>query len=310
MSISSGRILVLRGGAIGDFILTLPVFSALRAQFSQAHLCVLGYRQVAELARAGGLVDDARSIEAQALAGFFADRGVLDSTLQKFFAGFDVILSYLYDPDGVFQSNVARCSLAQFIAGPHRPDERAGLHATDMLLKPLQRLAIFDADPCPRLVLPGPANIDGASAGEGPLAFHPGSGSELKNWPEPRWAELLKTLGAAKKNNLLLVGGEAEGERLERLSRCLPRGQVILASNRPLTELALQLRACAGFVGHDSGISHLAAALGLPVLCLWGETNESVWRPRGEQVRLLRAPGGLTGLTVRQVLEEIAGLWP
>lgn len=308
MANHSGNILVIRGGAIGDFILTLPVCSALRSQFPRARLGVLGYRQVAQLALAGGLVDEVRSIEAQALAGFFAQRGGLDPTLQEFFAGFDIILSYLYDPEGVFQANVARCSRAQFIAGPHRPDEQAGLHATEVFLKPLERLAIFEADPCPRLELPSSVG----ALGDG-LALHPGSGSERKNWPEPRWAELLARLAelATREGEAphhLLVGGEAEGDRLKRLSRPLPPGRFTLACGRPLTELAAQLRGCAGFVGHDSGISHLAAAVGLPVLCLWGETTESVWRPRGECVRLLREPGGLARLEVGRVLGALAEL--
>src|SRR6185436_4084507 len=61
------------------------------------------------------------------------------------------VLSYLYDPDQIFQTNVARCSKALFIIGPHRPDEKLNFHATDALLKPLERLAIFAADPVPRL---------------------------------------------------------------------------------------------------------------------------------------------------------------
>jgi heptosyltransferase-2 len=60
------KILVIRGGAIGDFILTLPVLSALRQQFPNAKLEVLGYPHIAQLAVTGGLADAVRSIEAQA----------------------------------------------------------------------------------------------------------------------------------------------------------------------------------------------------------------------------------------------------
>ena len=71
-----------------------------------------------------------------------------------------------------------------------------------------------------------------------------------------------------------------------------------------LPELAARLAGCAGFMGHDSGISHLAAALGIPALVLWGETREEIWRPRGEGVRLLRATQGLSRLTVEEVRRE------
>src|SRR5439155_11698481 len=86
-----GKILVIRGGAIGDFILTLPVLAALRGHFPQARLEVLGYPHIAQLALAGGLVDRVRSIDAGPLAGFFARNGVLDVALQEYFARFAII---------------------------------------------------------------------------------------------------------------------------------------------------------------------------------------------------------------------------
>ena len=150
---SKGRILVIRGGAIGDFILTLPAIAALRQQFPQAHLEVLGYPHIVQLAKAGGLVDRVQAIEARGLAGFFARNGELSEDLRDYFSEFNIILSYLYDPDEIFKTNVARCSHGQFIVGPHRPDETNAIHATNVFLQPLQRLAIFDADAIPRLAI-------------------------------------------------------------------------------------------------------------------------------------------------------------
>src|SRR5690349_21788401 len=212
------KILVIRGGAIGDFILTLPVLAALRQQFPETRIDVLGYAHIAQLALLGGLADEVRSIEARALAGFFARRGELDKALQEYFASFAVIISYLYDPDGIFQENVARASKAQFISGPHRPDERAGVHATQVFLRPLERLAVFDADPVPRLEVAPEKEMPHS------LALHPGSGSEKKNWPEPNWAELIRVLLEDSRRDLLLVGGEAEEGRLERLAKTAPSG--------------------------------------------------------------------------------------
>src|SRR5467141_791634 len=98
-----GKILVIRGGAIGDFILTLPAIAALRRHFPQAHLEVLGYPHIIQLAVAGRLVDRAPSIVARALAGFFARGGELSEDLADYFSEFDLIISYLYDPDRIFQ---------------------------------------------------------------------------------------------------------------------------------------------------------------------------------------------------------------
>lgn len=298
----AGKILVIRGGAIGDFILTLPVFAALRTHLPRAQLEVLGYRHVAHLALASGLVDDVRPIDARPLAAFFARDGELASEWRDYFAGFAIVISYLYDPDEIFQTNVARCSKAQFIAGPHRPNEHAGIHATETFLKPLERLAIFDADPVPRLSLSSePSTLH-------QLALHPGSGSERKNWPEAKWAQLLSAILRETSRQLLLVGGEAEGDRLERLAGGLPPSRVELVRQLPLIELARRLKGCSAFIGHDSGISHLAAAVGSPVLALWGETVEAVWRPRGERVRIVRESSGLAQLEATRVFEELRAL--
>ena len=309
MNSSRGRILVIRGGAIGDFILTLPAIAALRRQFPQAHLEVLGYPHIAQLAMVGGLADRVRSIEAGPLAGFFARGGRLAEDLADYFSEFDLILSYLYDPDDVFRTNVALCTGAQFITGRHRPDEAAGLHATKVYLQPLERLSIFDADHVPRLALtPRPRSLNPQPSTLNPLALHPGSGSDRKNWPEPKWAELLRHLTDSSDSDLLLVGGEVEGERLRRLAAPLPPARSQVAQSLPLAELAHRLAACRAFIGHDSGISHLAAAVGLPCLVLWGDTAEEIWRPPGERVLVLRHPDGLARLPVAEVAEQVRGL--
>ena len=308
-----GKILVIRGGAIGDFILTLPVLAALRQQFPQARIEVLGYSHIAQLARFGGLADDVRSIDARPMAGFFARNGVLDETLQEYFSSFAIIISYLFDPDKIFQTNVARCSGAQFIAGPHRPDERAGLHATSVFLGPLQRLAIFDADPVPRLKLRVASGSSTAPDSDiqrrdacPTLAIHPGSGSDRKNWPEAKWAELLSALSRVSALKILLVGGEAEGDRLTRLAQVLPPPRLHVLRNLPLPQLAENLSNCAAFLGHDSGITHLAAAVGLPLYVLWGDSAEAIWRPQAERLTILRHPSGLKELPVKQVLDCLA----
>lgn len=313
-----GKILVIRGGAIGDFILTLPALAALRAQFPAAHLEILGYPHIAQLALAGGLVDRVQAIEARGLAGFFARDGELSEDLRDYFSEFDLIISYLYDPDEVFQANVRRCATGQFIAGPHRPDEQGHTHATQVFLKPLERLAIFDADAVPRLMVKPvsgrfptihttPSDKQGAGS---TIALHPGSGSERKNWPEARWAELLAHLAERTEARLLLVGGEAEGERLQHLAAALRPSRREVLQSRPLPELAARLQTCRVFVGHDSGITHLAAALGLPTLALWADTVEEVWRPQGQRVTIVKEVKGLPSLSVERVLRELAAIVP
>lgn len=301
------KILVIRGGAIGDFVLTLPVLAALRARFPQPPLEVLGYPHIAGLAQWGGLADAVRPIESRAMAGFFVRGGQLQLELCEYFASCSLIVSYLYDPDGIFQDNVLRCTSARFITGPHRPDEQAGVHATEVFLQPLEALDIVGADGVPRL--PQPATSAGLRPDQ-PLriALHPGSGSERKNWPARHWQTLAQQLLEQTPCSLTVVGGEAEGDRLDQLGAVAAGERLTLLRNRPLTEVAEHLAGCRLFVGHDSGITHLAAALGVPCLVLWGPTLEAVWRPRGSQVHLVRHPQGLAALPPTTVWESVRRL--
>jgi heptosyltransferase-2 len=75
-----------------------------------------------------------------------------------------------------------------------------------------------------------------------------------------------------------------------------------------LGQLAVLLSACDAFIGHDSGISHLAAALDLQGIVLWGETAEEIWRPPSQKVAVLRHPQGLHALSVDDVLAALHNL--
>src|SRR5215831_13118771 len=103
------RILVIRGGAIGDFILTLPALKALRDARPSAHIEILGYKHIAALAENRFYAQAVRSIEYGPLARFFARNSKLPAELADYFASFDLIISYLYDPDEVFAKNLRCC---------------------------------------------------------------------------------------------------------------------------------------------------------------------------------------------------------
>jgi heptosyltransferase III len=300
------QILVIRGGATGDFIVTLPVFAALREMFPESRLETVAYSGVAQLALAGGLVDGVRSIESRQFAGFFAGKGDLDKDWSTYFNQFAIIISYLYDPDENLQTNIKRVCEAQFIQGPHRPDDAAGIHASEVLLKPLERLAIFGADPAPKLKLERTVEAL-IAADERWLAIHPGSGSERKNWPLASWLELIQKVLSDTSWKLLVIGGEADGKQLEVIQKVLPaeRGKVLRGA--PLPVVAQALMDCDFFLGHDSGISHLASAVAIPSVLLWGPSNHHVWCPRGANVKLLQAGPTMDSLTVEMVWSEIAG---
>ncbi|SVC53437.1 uncharacterized protein METZ01_LOCUS306291, partial [marine metagenome] len=102
---SPKRILIARGGAIGDFILTLPVFQALKASFPQATLACLSPAGRGEIAQMAGLADEIRNVDDRCWASFFVRNGELDGVVCNWLSSFDCIISYFHDPNETWKTN-------------------------------------------------------------------------------------------------------------------------------------------------------------------------------------------------------------
>jgi heptosyltransferase-2 len=303
---SKPRILVIRGGAIGDFILTLPAIRLLREAFPKAHLEIIGYRHIVALAEGRYYADRTRSIEYGPMAGFFARNGTLDEELCEYFADFQQVISYLFDPDGLFEANLRRVGVKHFLAAHAKPDD--GVHAARQLARPLESLALYLDDPAAR-VFPNERDEAAAKrwlagAAEKPIAIHPGSGSPRKNWPVDRWRESIVRLLASSRR-VIVVGGEADRTALSSLESFFGE-RIQIVRDCPLPELAALLARCAAFIGHDSGISHLAAAVGTRCVLLFGPTDPVVWAPANRDVRVIQAPNDdLAELSVEAVMAVV-----
>lgn len=303
------RLLVIRGGAIGDFILTLPAIALLREAFPAAHIEIIGYRHIVALAERRWYADATRSIEYSAMAGFFIPRSELAPDLSEYFASFQQVVSYLFDPDGFFEANVRRAGVKNFLPAYAKIDDSE--HAARQLARPLQGLALYLEDHAAAI---HPSAEDRAYAaeflgepGRPVIAMHPGSGSARKNWPIERWRELgTRLLARDPAPRLLLVGGEADGGQLAALADGWPGAEVQCARDLPLPALAAVLARCTLFLGHDSGISHLAAAAGTRCVLLFGPTDPEIWAPGNANASVVVAPqGDLSALSVEEVWKKV-----
>jgi heptosyltransferase III len=291
-------------------MLTLPTLKALRDAYSSSQIEILGYPHIAAVADKRFYADAVRSIEYGALSRFFARNAEISLDLRDYFGGFDLILSYLYDPDQIFEDNLRRCGARNIVRGP--PRIVPGLHAAQQLAEPLQELGIKVSDFAAKIF---PSSEDRELAQRflrrydlPVLALHPGSGSEKKNWPIQNWVDLAKTFlnGRVPFLTIIFVSGEADEKEMEQLRAMFgSEPRVALAHALPLPQLAAILERST-FIGHDSGISHLAAAAGARCLILFGPTDPGVWAPKNQNVRVLLSPNGnlnqLTVATVRDAL--------
>ena len=310
---------MIRGGAIGDFLLTLPAIQLLNSGLPDNHLEILGYRSVAGIAVAGGLASATRSIEHGPMAGFFVPDGELNREWSDYLTSFDIVISYLYDPDEYFHGNLERIGVKTLLRGVPKIDP-SGKHALDQLAEVLTQLGLFLDDDSRAVSLSYQGNlIDQAreflrpSEGRPLLALHPGSGSPFKNWDLSNWkrfvAQMTDALPAA---TFVVATGEAEEDSLQQFLAELNNRKtpMIHADSLPLPLLGAVFSQCRAFVGHDSGIGHLAAVSGLSTTLLFGPTSPDIWAPPHSTVRTLEHSSGvMEGIKVDEVVENCLEMW-
>jgi ADP-heptose:LPS heptosyltransferase len=129
-------------------------------------------------------------------------------------------------------------------------------------------------------------------SGAGPfLAVAPGSGHACKNWPLAHYYEVTRALAWQHGLQVIWLAGPAEEPLLPYLRGLAAAQDHLLLAGLPLTAVATILGRCRLYLGGDCGLTHLAAALGVPgILALFGPTDPLVWAPRGEGARVLDAP--------------------
>src|SRR5206468_11045046 len=124
--------------------------------------------------------------------------------------------------------------------------------------------------------------------GARPLAMLlPGARYWFKAWPVERFAELADRLTGVA-GCRVLVGGDAREREVAEAIRTRSRfAPTVLAGRTTLRQFAAVLKRCALFVGNDNGPMHMAAAMGTPVVALFGPSDPSVWGPRGGRAEVL-----------------------
>jgi heptosyltransferase-2 len=180
------------------------------------------------------------------------------------------------------------------------PTSESGLnHAVFQLAAPLRQLGVPLADPVPKL----------PTAGRVPtlprVAIHLGSGSAQKNWPIDCWIDLASEIEGLA-SGLTVVTGEADRWVTAAFLERFRSPKVNVCDSLPFPALAAELRRCRLFVGNDSGVSHLAAALGTRIVALFGPTDPAIWRPLGEHVTVVQSRNGtMQGIEFDEVLRVV-----
>ncbi|MBI4874712.1 MAG: glycosyltransferase family 9 protein [Acidobacteria bacterium] len=251
------RRLIVRPGAIGDCILSLPALECLRAEATEVWVAA----QNVPLVRTFDAVHSIASTGIDLLG--LPDRPP-PATLIARLRGFDSIVSWYGAGRAEFRAEVARLGLP-FTFFDALPPEVPGVHAADFFLAQARTVSSRSCGAVPRIACP--------RQGGGFTAIHPLSGSPRKNWP----LENFRRLAAIVEPCQWCAGPEEQLDGAVRFD--------------DLYDLACWLASARLYIGNDSGITHLAAAVGTPVIALFGPTDPVVWAPRGPNVQVVHLQG-------------------
>lgn len=300
------RILLCLRFGIGDLVLELPVVRALRRAAPEARIVALGARPALELLEPEPSVDEVVALQDLGFRhagarGIPIARWRFSRWLDR--SRFDVVLDSEHAPLGVRRGLARRPELrAEGVPWEERDALRRGEGAARAIAAGVEEgWGIPVSDPVPKLAT---SAADGAWAdrfvaalpgsGRAPLALFPVASSALKRWPLERYLEAARrAVEAAPRPVLVFVGpDDALGRQARDLAPDLP---LAVYGVERLHRTAAVLARCAAAAGNDTGLLHVAAAVGVPVVGIFGPTDPDVYLPRGVRSR---AVGG-TGIDCR-----------
>ncbi len=263
--------LALHLGALGDFVLSWPALGLL-AGAGELHLWGRsGW---------GGLIlppERVHEREAARFASMFASQ--LDDDLAAWLGGFERAVVFATRPPEELLHNL-RAVVPQVWGVKTRPDAGVLCHAGDMQVAQLCDLGLSEpaAPLAPRL--PNPIPNSG-------VVLAPGSGGRDKRLGPELVGRLAKRLASGHGQITLLLGPAEDQDYAAELIAALEGVPHKVARGLAVPELAALLAGASLYLGADSGVTHLAAALGAPCLAVFQSTSPMVWAPRGPRVRIL-----------------------
>jgi heptosyltransferase-3 len=278
-STSAKRVLVIFPGALGDFVCVLPAIEALAARHRGCSIELMARAELARLAMERTAVARGHSIDAPHVSALFSESG--EARCREFFAGYDRIYSFFASGDANFRARLGAATDGKVSFHPFRPlDEDS--HEPHVAAAYLRSIGEASAPMHPRIE---PSRDDLRAAADAIaksrcdpanlIAIFPGSGSLAKNWRLDKFAALARIL--RERSSVVFILGPAESA----MEQILREHELPVLKDLELGTVAGIARLAAGFVGNDSGVSHLAAAADARGVVIFGPTDSARWRPLG-----------------------------
>jgi ADP-heptose:LPS heptosyltransferase len=305
------RAVILQPGALGDCILTLPLVKLVKEALDLGGVDLVGHTDYVGILPERSCVDGVRSIDSADLHRLFVEPTRFDladrDPLIHLFADYSWIITFLGEPGSDFEQNlifttncshsaevvtlplkpppdkqqpIAELYTRQFARQSGLPEEKAAVDLKSVLIR------VSEADRDCGVELLEQAGVD---LSKRLVVIQPGSGGQKKCWRLENFLNVARSLRGPDVEALFLLG-PAEVERLRPSEKVHIHGVTRCLAHLSLPQVVGLLSCADAFVGNDSGVTHLAAGIGLRTIALFGPTDPAVYRPIGPRVTVLQGP--------------------
>ncbi|MFH1075302.1 MAG: glycosyltransferase family 9 protein [Pseudomonadota bacterium] len=274
-------VLVIHQGALGDLVCAFPALSLLKNNIESASLGILCESRVGALTVHLGIVDHYLPLERACFASLFSSAPSTEAS--DIIRRYSRIIVVSFSEKLVETLNKILPDRVTQILPRHPLFQKK--HVSDFIIDQFCRKGVCkEQKPLKSNSGICSCDVNNSEVGHTRLWIHPGSGSRLKAWPIERFCglyELIKDRGLARPCFIL---GPAELHLMDLLKNDFDM-EIVFPSN--LVELAGLLAQGRIFIGNDSGVSHLAAFIGLSVVAIFGPSDPARWSPRGRDVTVM-----------------------
>lgn len=287
------KILVIRMGRLGDFVVTTPLLKALRKEFPSSKITLLGRKDICELAKKQPWIDDVITYDKTVSLSVFlklvrkAQKGAFDLAIDclKDYPLRTAILAYLtHAPHRLGFDIAKRGVFFNLKAGPGQDKGTVGEEMLDLAAE----LGIIPLDKMPEIVVSsadksaviGLMKVHGIREESFVVGIHPGGHYPSQRWDSANFVSLIDRLAKKFSIDMVLLGNNEEAELLRSI-RDKTAAKTHIFCTESLSLLAALIGQVKLFIGNNSGPLHLAAALGKKTVSTLGPTDSRLWAPAG-----------------------------
>lgn len=299
-SLTNPKIVVLHPGALGDGLVSLPTIRGLSRHYPKHKLIWVGHGALGEVFLKAGEVHESFSFDSLQVGHVCRSDSSMHAVLQSCDSTRDLMVGWMNDKEGYWTAWAQKLGYSRYIFRSPHDRQLTGRH---MIERYREVLIEGNRGLCPPPVQndfrtmtgPFPADkpVGGTFETKSPetkirILLHPGSGSPQKCTGADLFASVARQLLTRFPDQVGLISGPADIQYL------CPIRSLLIDLNPPYFENLDLLTVCGFFqqielfIGHDSGLSHLAATLGVTSLLLFGPTEPGEWAPRGPHVHVRR----------------------